>query len=213
MDHPKIVSREQWLAARKELLVKEKEHMRAGDRLSAERRALPWVKVEKEYFFDAPEGRKTLADLFAGCSQLIIHHLMFHPDWDAGCPGCSFQAEHIDGPGQHLQHHDVKIVSLAPHNRQASGLQAAHGLALRLGVLLRQRFQFRLSRVVSRRTRSPKAGSSTISGRSPLIPATTARNCPASACFTRIGTARSSIPIPPTREGSTPYSVGTTIST
>ncbi len=58
-------------------------------------------------------GRKTLADLFAGCSQLIIHHLMFHPDWDAGCPGCSFQAEHIDGPGQHLEHHDVKIVAVS----------------------------------------------------------------------------------------------------
>ncbi len=113
MDRPSTVSRETWLAARKELLVKEKEHMRAGDRLSAERRALPWVKIEKEYVFDAPEGKKTLGELFAGCRQLIIHHLMFHPDWNAGCPGCSFQADHIDGPGQHLEPHDVKIVAVS----------------------------------------------------------------------------------------------------
>src|SRR5215467_3416459 len=98
MAKPNIVAREEWLKARKSLLIKEKEHMKAGDRLSAERRALPWVKVEKEYCFDAPGGRITLSELFGGCSQLIIHHLMFHPDWEAGCPGCSFQAEHIDGP-------------------------------------------------------------------------------------------------------------------
>ena len=110
---PTIVSPDEWLVARKALLTKEKEHMRAGDRLSAERRALPWVKVEKDYAFDAPEGQVSLADLFDGCSQLIVHHLMFHPDWGAGCPGCSFQADHIDGPGQHLAHHDVKIVAVA----------------------------------------------------------------------------------------------------
>jgi predicted dithiol-disulfide oxidoreductase (DUF899 family) len=113
MSSPQVASREEWLEARRALLVKEKEHMRAGDRLSAERRALPWVKVEKAYVFDAPEGKKTLGDLFDGRSQLIVHHLMFHPDWDAACPGCSFQADHIDGPGQHLEHHDVKIVGIS----------------------------------------------------------------------------------------------------
>ena len=113
MDSHRIVSHEEWLAARKALLIKEKEHMRAGDRLSAERRALPWVKVEKEYIFDTSEGKKTLADLFDGRSQLIVHHLMYHPDWEAACPGCSFQADHIDGPGQHLAHHDVKIVAIS----------------------------------------------------------------------------------------------------
>jgi predicted dithiol-disulfide oxidoreductase (DUF899 family) len=87
--------------------------MRAGDRLSAERRALPWVRVEKDYVFDAPEGKLSLADLFDGRSQLIVHHLMFHPDWEAACDGCSFQADHIDGPGQHLEHHDVKIVAVS----------------------------------------------------------------------------------------------------
>ena len=110
---PTIVSRDEWLVARKALLIKEKEHMRAGDRLSAERRALPWVEVDKEYVFDTPDGKKTLADLFEGRSQLIVHHLMYHPDWDAACAGCSFQADHIDGPGQHLAHHDVRIVAVS----------------------------------------------------------------------------------------------------
>jgi predicted dithiol-disulfide oxidoreductase (DUF899 family) len=113
VEPPRIGSQEEWLAARKALLIKEKKHMRAGDRLSAERRALPWVKVEKDYVFDAPEGKLSLADLFDGRSQLIVHHLMFHPDWEAGCDGCSFQADHIDGPGQHLEHHDVKIVAVS----------------------------------------------------------------------------------------------------
>jgi predicted dithiol-disulfide oxidoreductase (DUF899 family) len=113
VEPPRIVSQDEWLTARKAFLIKEKEHMRAGDRLSAERRALPWVKVEKDYVFDAPEGKVSLADLFDGRSQLIVHHLMFHPDWEAGCVGCSFQADHIDGPGQHLEHHDVKIVAVS----------------------------------------------------------------------------------------------------
>jgi predicted dithiol-disulfide oxidoreductase (DUF899 family) len=113
MEPAKIVSRDEWLAARKTLLIKEKEHMKAGDRLSAERRALPWVKVEKDYIFDAPQGKASLADLFDGRSQLIVHHLMYHPDWDAACDGCSFQADHMDGPGQHLEHHDVKIIAVS----------------------------------------------------------------------------------------------------
>lgn len=87
--------------------------MREGDKLSAERRALPWVKIEKDYVFEAPDGRKALADLFGAHRQLIVHHLMFHPDWDAACPGCSFQADHIDGPGRHLDHHGVKIVAVS----------------------------------------------------------------------------------------------------
>ena len=113
MAQPRIVTREEWLEARKALLIKEKEHARAGDRLSAERRALPWIRVEKNYGFETAGGKASLAELFAGCSQLIVHHLMFHPDWDAGCPGCSFQAEHIDGPGPHLEHHDVRIVAVS----------------------------------------------------------------------------------------------------
>ena len=108
-----IVSQEEWLAARRTLLAKEKAHMRAGDALAVERRALPWLKIEKRYTFDTPGGRRTLAELFDGHQQLIVHHLMFAPDWEAACPGCSFQAEHIDGPARHLQHHNVKILAVS----------------------------------------------------------------------------------------------------
>ena len=109
----KVVSHAEWLAARRALLEKEKAHMRAGDALAAERRALPWVKVETPYAFDTPDGVKTLAELFDGASQLVVHHLMFAPDWAAACPGCSFQADHIDGPAQHLERHDVRIVAVS----------------------------------------------------------------------------------------------------
>ena len=114
--HPKVVSREEWLAARVELLKKEKELTRARDAVSAERRALPWVKVEKEYIFEAPEGNKTLADLFNGRSQLIIYHFMWRRELGEGCVGCSFLADHVDGPNQHLAQHDVSFaaVSRAP---------------------------------------------------------------------------------------------------
>ena len=108
-----VVSQEEWLAARRALLAKEKAHMRQGDALAAERRALPWVKVDKIYVFDTPDGPKTLSQLFDGHSQLIVHHLMYAPDWAAACPGCSFQAEHIDGPAPHLDRHDVKILAVS----------------------------------------------------------------------------------------------------
>ncbi|HEY5893693.1 MAG TPA: thioredoxin family protein [Chthoniobacterales bacterium] len=113
--HP-IVSPEEWLAARKELLSKEKEFTRFRDRLTAERRELPWVRVEKNYIFDGPEGRVTLADLFEGRSQLIVYHFMFGPGWEEGCVGCSFLADHLEGALMHLQHHDVSlaVVSRAP---------------------------------------------------------------------------------------------------
>ena len=115
MNHA-VVSQEDWLAARKALLLKEKEATHLRDKLNAERLALPWVKVEKKYVFDTPEGKKTLADLFEGRSQLIVYHFMLGPGWAAGCPGCSFLADHIDGSLPHLEHHDVTmlIVSRAP---------------------------------------------------------------------------------------------------
>ena len=102
MDHSKVVSRDEWLAARKQHLSKEKEFTRLRDKLSAERRELPWVKVEKNYVFDAPKGRETLADLFDGRSQLIVYHFMFGPEWEQGCPSCSFLSDHIDGSIAHL---------------------------------------------------------------------------------------------------------------
>jgi predicted dithiol-disulfide oxidoreductase (DUF899 family) len=113
MQPSKVVSQEEWIAARRALLEKEKAHMRAGDALAAERRALPWVRVEKAYGFDTTSGPKTLPELFDGHSQLIVHHLMYAPDWSAACPGCSFQAEHIDGPAPHLERHDVRIIAVS----------------------------------------------------------------------------------------------------
>ena len=92
-----IVSREEWIAARKAHLAHEKEYTQARDRLSAERRALPWVKVEKEYVFEGPDGRQTLGELFAGRSQLVVKHFMMGPGWQEGCLGCSFGADQYDG--------------------------------------------------------------------------------------------------------------------
>jgi predicted dithiol-disulfide oxidoreductase (DUF899 family) len=106
----KVVSRKEWLEARKKLLKKEKESTRLRDQLSAERRKLPWMKVEKQYEFDAPQGKVTLADLFDGRSQLVIYHFMFGPDWKEGCPSCSFVSDHIDGTLAHLAARDVTIV-------------------------------------------------------------------------------------------------------
>jgi predicted dithiol-disulfide oxidoreductase (DUF899 family) len=106
-----IVSREEWTAARKELLKKEKQATRLLDQLSAERRALPWVKVSKNYVFEANGGRATLADLFAGRSQLAIYHFMFGPDWQEGCPSCSFVSDHFDGAIPHLAARDVTMVA------------------------------------------------------------------------------------------------------
>lgn len=108
-----IVSRDEWLVARKELLAREKELTRLRDALNAKRRALPWVKVEKAYAFDTLEGRRTLAELFDGRSQLIVHHFMFGPGWGAGCIGCSFTADHIEGTRVHLEHHDVSLVRVS----------------------------------------------------------------------------------------------------
>ncbi len=115
MDHP-TVSREEWIAARKELLNKEKDLSQLQDEVSRLRRELPWVKVEKEYIFETPEGSKTLAELFNGNSQLVVYHFMFGPGWKAGCVGCSFFSDHVDGANQHLAHHDVTFtaVSRAP---------------------------------------------------------------------------------------------------
>ncbi|HEY1543603.1 MAG TPA: thioredoxin family protein [Xanthobacteraceae bacterium] len=108
-----VVSREAWLEARRALLAKEKAATRLRDEVTAERLALPWVKVDKPYVFDTPAGRKTLADLFGPRSQLIIYHFMLGPGWKAGCPGCSFLADHLDGALPHLEHHDVTLVAVA----------------------------------------------------------------------------------------------------
>jgi len=116
MTEHKIVSEDEWIAARKELLAKEKEFTRQRDTISAERRKLPWVKVEKDYIFDTPTGKTTLAELFGSRSQLIVYHFMLGPGWEEGCPSCSYLGDHFDGPTILLPHRDVTLtaVSRAP---------------------------------------------------------------------------------------------------
>ena len=113
MQEPKIVSREEWVEVRKAHLVREKEFTQMRDRLSQERRELPWVKIEKNYAFDGPNGQETLSDLFDGRSQLLIQHFMYGPDWTEGCPSCSFWADGYDGFVVHLAHRDVTMVSVS----------------------------------------------------------------------------------------------------
>lgn len=113
MDRPRVVSRKEWLAGRQQLLSREKEFTRLRDQLNAERRKLPWVRVEKPYVFDGPEGRETLAELFGGRSQLIVDHFMFGLGWKEGCPSCSFQADHFDGMSPHLNARDVTLVVIS----------------------------------------------------------------------------------------------------
>jgi predicted dithiol-disulfide oxidoreductase (DUF899 family) len=113
MANPKVASREEWLEARKALLAHEKEETRLRDRNAAERLALPWVKIDKTYTFDTPIGRKTLDQLFDGRSQLVVYHFMLPPEWEAGCPGCSFLVDHLDGTLPHLNHHDVTLIAVS----------------------------------------------------------------------------------------------------
>lgn len=111
-----VVSEQEWLVARRDLLAREKELARLRDQVSEHRRELPWVKVEQEYVFAGPDGKETLAELFAGRSQLIIYHFMLGPGWEEGCKSCSYLADHFDGANIHLPHRDVTliVVSRAP---------------------------------------------------------------------------------------------------
>jgi predicted dithiol-disulfide oxidoreductase (DUF899 family) len=114
--NPEIVSEAEWLVARKDLLTREKEFARQRDALSAARRKLPMVKIDKEYLFDGPNGKETLANLFDGRSQLIVYHFMLGPGWEEGCKSCSYLADHFDGANWHLPHRDVTlaVISRAP---------------------------------------------------------------------------------------------------
>ncbi|UUZ75639.1 DUF899 domain-containing protein [Polaromonas sp. P1(28)-13] len=112
MNHS-VVSRDKWLAERKTLLAQEKELTRLRDQIASKRRALPWVRIEKNYLFDAPEGKRSLAELFEGRHQLMVQHFMFAPGWEQGCPSCSFMADHTDGMKIHLEHRDVSFVAVS----------------------------------------------------------------------------------------------------
>jgi predicted dithiol-disulfide oxidoreductase (DUF899 family) len=119
---PKVGTRVEWLTARRELLAKEKDLNRRRDELAEQRRALPWVPVDKEYRFEGPNGEAGLPDLFDGRSQLLVYHFMFGPDWEEGCPSCSFWADSFDGVAVHLAHRDVSlvVVSRAPYPKLAA---------------------------------------------------------------------------------------------
>ncbi len=111
-DHD-VVSNERWIEARKALLAKEKEFTRMRDAISKERRKLPWERVDKEYVFDGPGGKETLADLFDGRSQLLVYHFMYGPDWTEGCKSCSFLADHFNPAIPHLRQRDVTMVAVS----------------------------------------------------------------------------------------------------
>jgi predicted dithiol-disulfide oxidoreductase (DUF899 family) len=115
------VSNDEWIEARTAFLAKEKEFTHLRDELNRQRRALPWEAVTKEYVFEGPTGPRTLRDLFDGQSQLVVYHFMFGPDWDAGCPHCSFWADNYDGVSVHLKQRDVAFaaVSRAPYRKLA----------------------------------------------------------------------------------------------
>jgi len=127
---PRTGTRDEWTVARLDLLAREKELNGLRDQLAEQRRTLPWVRVETEYTFDGPQGTRTLRDLFDARSQLLVYHFMFGPDWDEGCPSCSFWADSFDGVGVHLAHRDITFVcvSRAPYGKLAA-YQARMGWA------------------------------------------------------------------------------------
>ena len=122
MQNHKIVSHDEWTAARRQLLADEKEFTRLRDRLSQARRDLPWERVDKDYAFNGENGQETLAQLFAGRHQLIVYHFMYDPGWDAGCKSCSFWADNFDRIIVHLNHRDVSMVAIsrAPYDKLAA---------------------------------------------------------------------------------------------
>ena len=144
MSAHEVVNRDEWNAAREQLLAREKEHTRLGDELARQRRELPWVRVEKEYSLETDEGTRTLAELFDGRGQLLVYHFMFGPSYEAGCPTCSSMADGVNGapPAPERARRDDAL-RVAGTAREAAGLQAADGLELPLGVGGRQRLQLR----------------------------------------------------------------------
>ena len=113
LSKPKVASLNEWLEARKQFLIREKEFTRLRDQLCKQRRELPWVKVEKNYVFDGPGGKIPMAELFEGRSQLVVYHFMFAPDWNEGCPSCSFWADNFNVIGIHLNHRDVTMIAIS----------------------------------------------------------------------------------------------------
>jgi len=126
--HTIAESKEDWLEARRNLLAEEKEYTRAGDKLADRRRALPWLPVTKDYSFDAPSGKQSLSDLFAGRSQLIVYHFMFDPGWEEGCKSCSLWSDNFGGAIPHLAARDVTLIAIS-----RAPLAQLQAFAVRLG--------------------------------------------------------------------------------
>ena len=143
-------TREEWLAARLELLEAEKELTRRSDELARQRQELPWVRIEKEYRFETEEGSASLRDLFRGRSQLLIYHFMFGPDYTAGCPSCSAIADGFNGFAVHLANHDVMLTAVSRAPLASCRRTSSGWVDVPLGVVVRQRFQRRLQRLVHR---------------------------------------------------------------
>lgn len=186
----KIVTPDKWLAARVELLKKEKELTRLRDAIAAERRELPWVKIEKEYVFDAPDGPVSLADLFEGRSQLVVKHYMMAPGQTTPCVGCAFEADHVSGALTHLNNHDVSYaaVARAPIG-EIEPFRRRMGWEFRFVSSFRSDFNYDFN--VSFRPTGCRTGRSTTttgSARSRW------RTSPAAACSTGHRTGRSSTP-------------------
>ena len=135
-------TREEWLAARLDLLKAEKELTRRSDELAQRRQELPWVRVDKAYRFETDEGSASLADLFRGSSQLLVYHFMFGPDYEAGCPSCSSIADSFNGIAVHLANHDVMLWAVSRAPLAKLRLQAADGVDVSLGVLPGGDFNF-----------------------------------------------------------------------
>src|SRR5437660_8074317 len=204
-----IVSKEQWLEARKAHLAREKEFTRLRDQLSAERRAMPWVKVDKTYVFEGPKGKVTLADLFDGRRQLIVYHFMFGPGWEQGCPSCSFLSDHIDGAVVHLAHRDVTLVA-CPARRSARSTRSRSAWAgASRGCHRPEPTSTSIFTSRSRRSRWRRARWTTTSPAA----SSRARKPLASASSTRTSTATSSTRTPPMRADSICWSAPTTTQT
>ncbi len=201
-NHP-VVSREEWVAARKEHLAHEKAFTRERDRLSAERRALPWVKIDKDYHFQGPDGELKLVDLFGGRSQLVIYHFMFAEGWDEGCPGCSYLSDHIDGANQHLAHHDVALVAVS-HAPFAEFQAFKRRMGWKFDWVSSEGCDFNYDFGVTARAEDVAAGKAT---KKPTAPR---RNSLVSACFIAMTPEKFSIPTPPMPGAWTCWSAPTT---
>ena len=154
MKHRNVVSRDEWLQARQAHLVKEKEFTRMRDELTRDRQAMPWVKVDETYGFDGANGPETLSELFDGCSQLMVSHFMFHPDWEQGCKSCSFIADNYDGSSVHLRARDVAFVAGVPSTAgKTRSLQTTHGFGILNGCRPKTPHS---TRIITSPSRTPK---------------------------------------------------------